>query len=204
MYYYYNKRKGDFMVVRPVSGIDFGKMINKDMEKKQKMYTIFSIVFFALAAVFFGLFIFNMINTMTKMSFNPLVFICPFGIVIGFAGGSIFLNKVKILKRLNQLIEEIKKHDQNDMNKLSVLFNLPVQYMESIAFNAIEKGVIEGYEVVSHYIVLKSLGLHESDFEEENNVSNETTPLTFIKCPGCGVSLSRKDKHCPYCGMKLK
>lgn len=178
------------------------KMIQNNMEEKKKGIVFLSCLFYALAGVFFLLFIINIINFM-DMTFSILTFLSPFGIVICFGIGSIFMNQYRFYKRISSVINEMKKNEKNDMKQLAILFRLPESTMTSIAKLSIEREILKDYEIISHWVVLKSLHLQESDLSTSKEDKKVAAP-SFMKCPGCGASISRYDKTCSYCGTKIK
>lgn len=72
------------------------KMIQNNMEEKKKGILFLSCLFYALAGVFFLLFIINIINFM-DMTFSILTFLSPFGIVICFGIGLDIYESISIL-----------------------------------------------------------------------------------------------------------
>lgn len=76
----------------------------------------------------------------------------------------------------------MKKNEKNDMKQLAILFHLPESTIISIAKLSIEREVLKDYEIISHWVVLKSLHLQESDLSTSKEDKKVAAP-SFMKCP---------------------
>ena len=166
------------------------------MQQKKDLFTFLSFFFYFLAGVCLILFIINAMN----FDFSAFMFLCPFGLVICFGIASVLLTKSKLYQRIISIIQEIKKNEKSDIKQLSLIYHLDYPDIVSIAKLSINKGLLEQYEIVSHWIALKSLHLQEGELKGNKDEKS----ITFIKCPGCGASISYRDKECSYCGTKIK
>lgn len=167
------------------------KVTKSNIEKRKKTYLVLCIIFFTIAILPWIILFSSMFSMMIVFYMGSNSFIS----FILFVFGIIYLQAYKKTNTILRMINDIKRSDKRNMNELSILYGMPFNNVMSLAMFAISNNLLSEYEIVNNWVAKKSLHFNEKD---------DNTPISFIKCPNCGASLSSKEKECPYCDTKMR